>query len=55
MGPNGVDRFYNLVKIGYFRVFPFFRVIDGFMAQFGMHGNPEVDRPGEKRRLWIKA
>lgn len=41
--PHGVDRFYNLVKIGYFREIAFFRVIDGFMAQFGIHGDPEVN------------
>lgn len=40
--PKGADRFYNLVKIGYFEDVAFFRVIDGFMAQFGLHGNPQV-------------
>jgi len=40
--PLGADRFYNLVKIGYFTDIAFFRVISGFMAQFGIHGNPEV-------------
>lgn len=40
--PRGADRFYNLVKIGYFRNIAFFRVIDGFMAQFGMHGDPVI-------------
>lgn len=40
--PNGADRFYNLVKSGYFDDTAFFRVIDGFMAQVGLHGNPEV-------------
>lgn len=41
--PNGADRFYNLVKIGYFKDIAFFRVITGFMAQFGVHGNPAVN------------
>jgi peptidyl-prolyl cis-trans isomerase A (cyclophilin A) len=41
--PNGVDRVYNLVKIGYFRDVAFFRVMPGFMAQFGVHGNPGVN------------
>jgi len=41
--PNGADRFYNLVKIGYFDGIPFFRVINGFMAQIGVHTNPEVN------------
>lgn len=41
--PRGADRFYNLVKIGYFQEIAFFRVIDGFMAQFGIHGDPAVN------------
>ena len=40
--PNGADRFYNLVRIGYYDGTKFFRVIDGFMAQVGMHGDPAV-------------
>jgi peptidyl-prolyl cis-trans isomerase A (cyclophilin A) len=40
--PNGADRFYNLVKIGFFDGVEFFRVIDGFMAQVGIHGDPAV-------------
>jgi peptidyl-prolyl cis-trans isomerase A (cyclophilin A) len=41
--PNGADRFYNLVKIGYFRDVAFFRNIAGFMVQFGIHGDPAVN------------
>lgn len=40
--PHGADRLYNLVKIGYFKDIAFFRVLKGFMAQFGIHGNPEI-------------
>ena len=40
--PLGADRFYNMVKIGYFTDIAFFRVISGFMAQFGIHGDPAV-------------
>ena len=40
--PLGADRFYNLVKIGYFTDIAFFRVISGFMVQFGIHGDPAV-------------
>ncbi len=40
--PLGADRFYNLVKAGFFSDAAFFRVISGFMVQFGIHGNPEV-------------
>ncbi len=40
--PLGADRFYNLVQAGFFTDIAFFRVIDGFMAQFGIHGDPAV-------------
>ena len=40
--PDGADRFYNLVKLGYYDGVTFFRVLDNFMAQFGIHGDPEV-------------
>ncbi len=40
--PKGADRFYNLVKNGFYDNVRFFRVIPGFMVQFGMHGNPAV-------------
>jgi peptidyl-prolyl cis-trans isomerase A (cyclophilin A) len=40
--PLGVDRFYNLVKNGFFDDVRFYRVVPNFMAQFGMHGNPAV-------------
>ena len=42
--PNGADRFYNLVKNGFFDEARFFRVISGFMVQFGINGNPAVQR-----------
>jgi peptidyl-prolyl cis-trans isomerase A (cyclophilin A) len=40
--PQGADRFYNLVKSGFFDNTRFFRVISGFMVQFGIHGDPSV-------------
>jgi len=40
--PNGADRFYNLVKLGFYDDVAFFRVLDGFVAQFGIHGDPSV-------------
>ncbi|OGS12363.1 MAG: peptidylprolyl isomerase [Elusimicrobia bacterium RIFOXYA2_FULL_58_8] len=40
--PQGADRFYNLVKNGFFKDVAFFRVIAGFMVQFGIHGEPAV-------------
>jgi peptidyl-prolyl cis-trans isomerase A (cyclophilin A) len=42
LAPNGADRFYNLVRSGYFTDIAFFRVIPGFMCQFGIHGDPAV-------------
>ena len=41
--PNGADRFYNLVRNGYYDGVYFYRVVSGFMAQFGMHGEPQVE------------
>ncbi len=40
--PHGADRFYNLVKLGFFDDTRFFRAIPDFMVQFGIPGNPEV-------------
>jgi peptidyl-prolyl cis-trans isomerase A (cyclophilin A) len=42
LSPNGADRFYNLVKAGYFKDIAFFRVVPGFMVQFGMSGDPKI-------------
>jgi peptidyl-prolyl cis-trans isomerase A (cyclophilin A) len=40
--PNGADRFYQLVSDGFYTDVRFFRVISGFMAQVGIHGNPTI-------------
>lgn len=40
--PHGADRFYNLVEIGFYDDVAFYRVLKGFMAQAGMHGDPGV-------------
>lgn len=41
--PMGADRFYNLVKIGYFKDIAFYRVIHGFITQFGFSGDPAIN------------
>jgi peptidyl-prolyl cis-trans isomerase A (cyclophilin A) len=42
--PLGTDRFYNLVKNHFFDGAAFFRVLPGFVAQFGLNPRPEVNR-----------
>jgi peptidyl-prolyl cis-trans isomerase A (cyclophilin A) len=49
--PHGADRFYNLVKIGFYDDTAFYRVIAGFMAQVGAHGDPAVARAWTAHRL----
>ena len=45
--PIGADRFYNLVKNGFYDDDRFFRVVQGFMVQFGINGNPQVSAQWE--------
>ena len=40
--PNGADRFYNLVKHGFYNEARFYRAIPNFMVQFGLHANPVI-------------
>ena len=49
LSPNGADRFYNLVRSGYFKDIAFFRVIPGFMCQFGIPADPA------ESALWKEA
>jgi len=49
--PNGADRFYELVQNEYFSDVAFFRVIGGFMAQAGIHGDPAVNAEWREKRI----
>src|SRR6478735_11029649 len=49
--PKGADRFYNLVKNGFYDNVRFFRVISGFMVQFGIHGDPKISAPWREAQL----
>jgi peptidyl-prolyl cis-trans isomerase A (cyclophilin A) len=47
--PLGADRFYNLVRAGFFANASFFRAVPGFIVQFGISPNPAVTD------VWQKA
>lgn len=49
--PIGADRFYNLVKNGFYDGTRFFRVRPGFMAQFGLNGNPDIQSAWQRAFL----
>lgn len=51
LSPNGADRFYNLVRSGFFKDIALFRVIPGFMCQFGVHGDPKVAKAWREARI----
>lgn len=42
--PHGVDRFYDLLRAGYYNDTAIFRVRAGVFAQFGIHGDPAVSQ-----------
>ena len=49
--PNGADRFYNLVKNGFYDEARFFRAVPNFMVQFGLHANPTVTKVWQSARI----
>jgi peptidyl-prolyl cis-trans isomerase A (cyclophilin A) len=51
LAPLGADRFYNLVKNGFYDGARFFRAISGFMVQFGIHGDPAVSGVWRSARI----
>jgi|GEM_PF-1174731 len=51
LAPLGADRFYNLVKLGFFDGAHFFRVMGNFVAQFGLHANPKVSAAWKRAEI----
>lgn len=49
--PHGVDRFYNLVRAGYYDDAAIFRIRAGVWAQFGIHGDPAVAQRWRHRAI----
>ena len=49
--PIAADRFYNLVKNGFYDDDRFFRVISGFMVQFGINGDPKLSNVWRNARI----
>ena len=45
--PKGADRFYNLVKAGFFTDMSFFRIVPNFIVQFGISPQPAVAKVWE--------
>ena len=49
--PHGADRFYNLIRAGYYDDSRFFRVVAGRWAQFGIAGDPAVSGAWRDQRI----
>lgn len=51
LGPIGADRFYNLIRLGYYDDTRFHRVSPGYIVQFGLHGDPAVNAAWLDRQI----
>jgi peptidyl-prolyl cis-trans isomerase A (cyclophilin A) len=49
--PKGADQFYEAVQSGFYDDCRFFRVISGFMAQFGINGDPKIQAKWREKRI----
>ena len=51
LAPRGADRFYNLVRHGYYNGNKLFRVMPGFVVQWGMSGDPALNKVWNTARI----
>ena len=51
LSPNGVDRFYNLARHGFYDGARFFRVVTPRFAQFGINGDPAIAQAWRARTI----
>ncbi len=49
--PNGADQFYELVKKDFYKDCRFFRVVPGFMVQWGINGDPKVQAGWREKKI----
>lgn len=49
--PIGADRFHELIKAGFYDGNRFFRIVPGFIVQWGIHGDPSVAGKWENRNI----
>jgi peptidyl-prolyl cis-trans isomerase A (cyclophilin A) len=49
--PQGADRFFQLVQSGFFDEDRFFRVVPGFVAQFGLNDKPAINNAWDAKRI----